>query len=199
MDRLEPQAELGGLGLLDGEVRVVDYDPSWPAAFSLLAAPLRAVLPAARVEHVGSTSVPGCAAKPLVDLSVGLAPGSSFDLDAADACGLSFRSVNPEAVLFARYDGSGLRLCNVHVREAVSAGERWDLLFRDFLRAHPGEAAAYSEAKRRAAGAADRAAYSAAKAPFIESRRRRIESFAEETGWQLGAPARPSAAGAAGA
>ena len=198
MDRMQPQAELAGLGLGDDEIRVVDYDPTWPVAFSVLAAPLREVLPAARVEHVGSTSVPGCAAKPLIDVSVGLPPGSSFDLEAATACGLSFRAVNPEAVLFARYDGSGLRLCNVHVREAGAPGERWDLLFRDFLRSHPHEAADYAQAKRRAAGAADRAAYSAAKAPFVESLRRRVETFARETGWQLGALARRSGAGAAG-
>jgi hypothetical protein len=70
---------LGGthLGLTHSQVRLVSSDPGWPEAFQRLAAELRAALGelAVAVEHVGSTAVPGLAAKPILDVAIGLAPG----------------------------------------------------------------------------------------------------------------------------
>jgi GrpB protein len=66
------------LGLAYGRVRLVDSDPRWPGAFRRLAAELRATLGelAVAVEHIGSTAVPGLAAKPILDVAIGLAPGA---------------------------------------------------------------------------------------------------------------------------
>lgn len=176
------------LGLSDDEVTVVDYVDSWPTSFEALAAPLRDRLPEARVEHMGSTSIPGLPAKPLIDISVGLPPAASLPVALAEECGLSFRGVNPESVLFAIFESPGYRLANVHFRYAGAESERWDLLFRDFLRAHPVVARQYGDAKRRAAEAVDRrgrAAYSDTKAPFIRSLVGEIESWAVAMKWQL--------------
>jgi GrpB-like predicted nucleotidyltransferase (UPF0157 family) len=177
---------LSAIGLGDDEVRVVDYDHSWPSLFESIAAPLRHELLASRVEHVGSTSVPGLAAKPLIDISVGLAPRSSLDEAVTTRCGLIFRAVNPESVLFALYERPGLRIANVHVRYMGEESERWDILVRDFLRTHRSVALQYGEAKRQAAAAADgRAAYSATKAPFLNALSSEMERWSTTSGWQL--------------
>jgi GrpB-like predicted nucleotidyltransferase (UPF0157 family) len=116
-------------------------------------------------------------------VSVALPPGTSLDTEAASACGLVFRAVNPEATLFAIYGPLGVRVANVHVRYRDSSGELWDLLFRDFMREHPEDVVAYGEMKCEAVGAPDRAAYSLTKAPFIESMSPRIHRWASESGW----------------
>ncbi len=176
-----------GIGLRDEEVVVVDYNADWPASHAKVAAPLRERLPMARIDHIGSTSVPGLAAKPVIDINVGLAANTSLHVDVVEACGLAFRAVNPESVLFAIFDRPGFRLANVHVRHAGSGAERWDLLFRDFLRAHPSVAADYGRAKRRACEAVagrGRGAYSETKAPFIASITPQIHRWALETRWE---------------
>ena len=169
------------VGLDDDVVRVVDYHPLWPSAFDALASPLRRHLPGSRIEHVGSTSVPGLAAKPLIDISVGLPPGGSLAAATAHECGLEFRAVNPESVLFAIFARPGFRLANVHVRYRGAESERWDILFRDFLRAHPAIAQRYGETKRAAAATVSglgRSEYSETKAPFIRSLIPEIEAWA---------------------
>lgn len=173
--------------LLDDEVRVVAYDPAWSSRFEQLAAQLRIALGknAQRIDHIGSTAVPQLWAKPLIDINVGLAAGGSFDLAVAETVGLTWRAVNPESVLLAAYDGPR-RLANIHVRYAGTATERWDLLFRDFLRAHPAIVQQYSQIKLDCARqwGTDRAAYSAAKAPFIRQLTPLMEHWAGETAWR---------------
>ena len=177
------RAPVTGLGLADDEVRIEPYDYSWPEHFAEICSLIRPAAPDARIEHVGSTSIPGCSAKPLIDVSVVLSPGTSLDTEAASACGLVFRAVNPEATLFVIYGPLGRRLANVHVRYRGSSSELWDLLFRDFMREHPKDMVAYGEMKCQAVVAGDRAAYSRAKAPFIESVSPRIHKWASESGW----------------
>lgn len=157
------------VGQLVVSVRIEPYDPEWPREFRRIRARLRPVLPGARIEHVGSTAVPGCAAKPIIDVSVGLAPGSALRVDVARSSGLEFRSVRPWSVVFALGDERGERLANVHVRYRGSASELGDLLFRDYLRSHPAAVEEYGRLKHRlVAKASDPAAYSRQKAPFIE-------------------------------
>jgi len=176
-------AGLTGLGLGDDEVRIEPYDDSWPERFAEISALIRPAAPDARIEHIGSTSIPGCSAKPLIDVSVALPPGTALDTEAASACGLVFRAVNPEATLFAIYGPLGMRLANVHVRYADSPSELWDLVFRDFMRGHPKDVVAYGEMKCQAVVAGDRAAYSRAKVPFIESISPRIHKWASDNRW----------------
>ena len=174
----------GRLGLADGEVRMVAPDDEWPLAFAAIYARLAPVTGDARIAHIGSTSVPGMPGKPLVDVSVGLAEGSALDAEPASAAGFVFRAVNPEAVLFALYSPLGLRIANVHVRYRDTGPERWDLLWRDYLRANPGEVAAYAEAKEAAAHLhRQRQAYSAAKGHFITAAATRARAWGVRTGW----------------
>jgi GrpB-like predicted nucleotidyltransferase (UPF0157 family) len=167
--------------VLREEVAVVDYDPAWPERFREEAEHLRSCLPRAlvgRIEHFGSTAVPGLAAKPIVDMLVEVA-----SLDAAkaevvpilEAQGYDYfwrptagDDVPPFYAWFIKRDALGRRTHHIHMVEAHF--EHWDrLLFRDLLIERPDMARRYEALKRRLAAAypLDRVAYARAKTDFI--------------------------------
>jgi putative glutamine amidotransferase len=165
-------------GQTEGRTRsyaIGPYDPAWPARFESEAARIREALgeTAVRIEHVGSTSVPGLAAKPVVDIQVSvpsMAPRATY----RDALvGLGYRwALDPwtdEHEFFSR-DEEGERTFHVHVCSAGSGWERRHLTFRDWLRANPEDAAAYERLKRELAEQHKRDTYSyaAAKTDFIQ-------------------------------
>jgi GrpB-like predicted nucleotidyltransferase (UPF0157 family) len=145
-------------------VAIVDYDPTWPDQFEQLAVALRRQLgdPVLAIDHIGSTSVPGLAAKDVIDLQVTVA-----SLADADRLAPGFGQAGYAAAPY-RHDHRpagdtgdpglwekrlwqsppGARRVNVHVRVAGWPNQRYALLFRDYLRAHPRAAAAYARLKR---------------------------------------------------
>ncbi|GAA1970888.1 GrpB family protein [Amycolatopsis minnesotensis] len=161
-------------------VVIVDYDDGWPALFDELRQPLAAALGTltSRVEHVGSTSVPGLAAKPIIDMVIVL--DSAVDLDEAAArirpLGYERRGDSgvPGREAFSRPDG----LPAHHLYASAADGEQLarQLAFRDALRASPEKARAYATLKRELARRfhTDRAGYTDAKTSFIESVLREI-------------------------
>ena len=170
-----------------GEVTLAEYDPDWPAQFESLRRTIARAIPDARIEHIGSTSVPGCAAKPVIDISIGLAPGTSVRDATLTAAGLKFRSVRPYSVVFAVDRADGTRHANAHVRYRDSEAEIGDLRFRDFLRTHPDAVRDYVNAKRRAASIpVGNDGYTRAKAPFIEELQVQIKRWAKASGWKPG-------------
>ena len=153
-------------------IEVVPYDEEWPRLFSSLGASLRAALgdTALRIDHIGSTSVPGLAAKPLlIDVQISVAalePMEPYRLR-LEGLGLVFSADNAE--LTKRYfrEPSGSRRTHIHVRQAGSWAEQFALLFRDYIRTHQEDALLYADLKRRLAGeyGEDRQDYTEAKAP----------------------------------
>ena len=154
-------------------IEVVDYDPEWPAHFLEAQAEVRRALgdQVAAIEHGGSTSVPGLAAKPVIDMWAALRePIEVEHITAMAAIGYDYLG---EAAL----EGQDLfikrapRVCHLHCYRV--GNPEWDrhLAFRDWLRLHPAGAAAYAMLKRELATrfAADRLAYTEAKSDFIES------------------------------
>jgi GrpB-like predicted nucleotidyltransferase (UPF0157 family) len=138
----------------DGRVRLAEHDPSWAARYAELAGAVREAL-GERVlllEHCGSTSVPGLAAKPVIDMLLLVADPADEaayvpDLEAA---GFPFRLREPEwheHRLFRRVDPRA----NLHVFGPGSPEAERMLLFRDRLRDHPEERDAYERAKRELA------------------------------------------------
>jgi GrpB-like predicted nucleotidyltransferase (UPF0157 family) len=173
-------------------VVIVDYDPTWPALFAELGAAMRAVLPdsAVRIDHIGSTSVPGLAAKPIIDVQVSVPsfqPDEAFRTPLQDM-GLVYRSDNVE--LTKRYfrEAPGRRRTHVHVRQLGSFSQQLPLLFRDYLRHHDDAAAAYADVKRRCAleYRYDRSAYLEAKDRFVWEIIRQADRWAQRTGWSCG-------------
>ncbi|MBK6897797.1 MAG: GrpB family protein [bacterium] len=165
------------------EIAVVPYDPRWPELFRLEKEHLRSCLPpdlVRRVEHFGSTAVPGLSAKPVVDMLIETADLRATRLLVApllEAQGYDYfwRPTSGDdgppfyAWFIKRDPRTGARTHHLHMVEA-SFREHWDrLLFRDHLIARPGVAREYERLKLALAAAypRDRAAYTRGKSAFI--------------------------------
>jgi GrpB-like predicted nucleotidyltransferase (UPF0157 family) len=160
-----------------GAIEVVDYDPAWPAQF---AAERDAVARALgdlvfAIEHIGSTSVPGLAAKPIIDLMVGLrdlATARAAAVAPMQALGYVYLPEYETWLtdeLFFRKGPPGPWTHHAHLMERTNPRWTRHLAFRDHLRARPDEAAAYAAEKRRLAAqhGDDFAAYRVGKSEFI--------------------------------
>lgn len=154
-------------------IELVASQPDWPERFAREAERLRAALGDGRLrlEHVGSTSVPGLAAKDVIDIQLsvpGFEPMAAYRLP-IERLGYVFRPDDePRHRFFKLEDAGGRRLVNLHVCEAGGTWERDHLAFRDFLRAHPDAASEYERLKRRLAPEfEDVNEYAEAKGPFI--------------------------------
>jgi GrpB-like predicted nucleotidyltransferase (UPF0157 family) len=159
-----------------GAIEVRDYDPKWPVLFDEECSRLGSVFgPAVTIEHVGSTSVPGLAAKPIIDLLVGvasLAEAKSVCMGPLLALGYTYISEYEAWLpgeLFFRKGMPGPWTHHAHVMEISHPRRQELLLFRDYLRAHPETASAYGSLKKSLALAFgdDIAGYRNAKAQFI--------------------------------
>lgn len=166
---------MDGLGE-EGLVRVVPYDPSWSASFETVRGELATVVPEAlSIEHVGSTSVPGLASKPTVDVLLVVDELSAVLDRISELAGIGFEyrpgSFAPERRhLFFRRMVGGERTHHLHVLASDSPEPDAYRLFRDYLRANPDAAARYEAAKLDLADrfVYDRASYVRAKEPVVE-------------------------------
>jgi NAD-dependent deacetylase len=155
-------------------VEVIDYDPEWPKLYAEEAARVREALgPAVKeVEHVGSTAVPGLAAKPIIDLTVGLRQLELTPAQIGAMQVLGYEYLGEHGLpgrLFFRREAAGRRTHHVHVVEWDGDHWRSHRAFRDYLRSHPTEAADYAEEKRRiAAEAAGLDDYWERKQPYVD-------------------------------
>lgn len=152
-------------------VTFADYDPGWPARFEARAADLRSVLGgrALLIEHIGSTSVPGLAAKPIIDILLGIADpddeaaylpdlqAAGYDLRVQEPGHRCLRAGEPDAP------------ANIHCYAPDHPESCRYLVFRDRLRSSGGDRARYEAAKRALADRewADVNYYAEAKGPVI--------------------------------
>ncbi len=187
-----PQRPANVGGAPSQPIEVVAYDPAWPGLFAELGRQLRGALGdvALRIDHIGSTSVPGLAAKPIVDVQVSVAsfePLEAFK-QPLEQLGFVYRAGNAERTKRYFREPPGSRRTHLHVRRAGSFSEQWALLFRDYLRAHRDVAAEYAAVKRRLAMQfrADRHGYTEAKVPFMWQVIRQADEWAQATGWLPG-------------
>ncbi len=173
------RAELGRLF----PVSISESDPEWPVLFeaekAVLADSLGAEI-AGRIEHVGSTAVPGLVAKPVIDVLLEIAQDADLSLlrERMGALGyeVNERPENPPpCLMFVKgYTPEGYRgqAYHVHVRYP---GDWDEIVFRDFLRSHPKDARSYAELKLALAELHrnDREAYTEAKTDFVRDAVRR--------------------------
>jgi GrpB-like predicted nucleotidyltransferase (UPF0157 family) len=173
-------------------IRVMAYDAQWPTLFIEQSETMRAALGevALRIDHIGSTAVPGLAAKPIIDIQISVA---AFDpLEAfrtpLERSGYVFSADNQEQTKRYFRERPGSRRTHVHVRRAGSFSEQLTLLFRDFLRAHPEWAQHYAELKLSLAErhAGDRRRYTEEKRPFTWDVLAHADDWAQRTGWFAG-------------
>jgi GrpB-like predicted nucleotidyltransferase (UPF0157 family) len=139
---------------LTGKLQVVDYDPAWPGLFAREADRVRAVLGdrVSQLEHIGSTSVPGLAAKPIIDMLLvvpdpGDEPAYLPDLEAA---GYVLVIREPDWYQHRCFKGPDTDV-NLHVYPPGCPEIERYLLFRDRLRHDPAERARYQRVKRELA------------------------------------------------
>jgi GrpB-like predicted nucleotidyltransferase (UPF0157 family) len=181
---------------------VIRIDPAaaaWAVRGRELAAAVHAAAAPAslRVEHIGSTAIPGMAAKPVYDLQMSVAALDPGALDAPLAAeGFvrkpyehdhvpAGRDEPPERWRKLMYARETPEPVNLHVRLAGSPNERLALLFRDWLRAHPAAVAAYAAFKSVLAGhVTDLGAYTDVKDPVVDLVVAAAEDWAAATGWR---------------
>jgi GrpB-like predicted nucleotidyltransferase (UPF0157 family) len=182
-------------------IRIAEPDEHWAGEFNAIAADLHDATggSARRIDHIGSTSVPGLAAKDVIDIQVTVSDEQALE-DVASALGDRGWRRDPAIVrdhqvpglptdpsewpkvFFDEPDGS--RPIHIHVRIDGRANQRYALLFRDYLRDHPVAAAAYEEVKRGLATLApDSGSYADAKDPACDLVYLAAEVWAREEDW----------------
>ena len=158
-------------------VIIVDYNPDWPARYQAESARIfLAIEPwVAAIEHIGSTSVPGLGAKPIIDIMVGIhsLDDASHCIEPLRALGYQYHPEFEDSLPERRYFNRGPRDDHYHLHMVELDGGFWErhLLFRDYLMSHPETAQEYERLKRELAAQYrdDRSGYTDAKTEFITS------------------------------
>jgi GrpB-like predicted nucleotidyltransferase (UPF0157 family) len=178
-------------------IRILPANPDWPDHFARVKAALRSALPPdALIHHIGSTAVPGLQAKDIIDIQITLPVLTDLNHPAIAALGFTRRRPTtdhcpPGLVLLPAdlakhlYGTSAPIAANIHIRAAGRFNQRYPLLCRDYLRAHPHAAAAYGAIKQNLAARfpEDTEAYYAIKDPVFDLIMAGAEDWARATGW----------------
>jgi GrpB-like predicted nucleotidyltransferase (UPF0157 family) len=151
---------------LADNIVIADYDPAWPQLFEDERARLQDAIGewTYAIEHVGSTSVPGLAAKPIIDIGVALneladalkciTPLEELGYHCRGEFGIPgriyFRKATDEPDAGQIYDGVR-RTHQIHMYHRDHEQFRWHVAFRDYMRSHPDAATEYEELKRQLA------------------------------------------------
>jgi GrpB-like predicted nucleotidyltransferase (UPF0157 family) len=184
-------------------IEIHDHKPTWAVEFAALGKALRQALgsDALRIDHIGSTSVLGLAAKDIIDMQLSVESLKGSLVSTIEASGFMGRpdiesdhvpelaDASPEEwqkMYFCELEGQ--RAVHLHVRVAGRANQRYALLFRDYLRSHPAAAASYGELKRRLAAQIDNSdVYAYVKDPACDLIMQAAEVWASTTAWTPGA------------
>jgi GrpB-like predicted nucleotidyltransferase (UPF0157 family) len=162
-------------------IEIVSYDAAWPSLFEAEAVAIREVMGslALRIEHVGSTSVPGLAAKPVIDIQVSVATLATFETHSGALAQVGYTHIplGPFDLVYPFFQKPADQPSTHHVHLCVLGSdlERRHLAFRDYLRSHPAVGTEYVELKRSLAAAHDgatlesRERYSLSKTQFVSS------------------------------
>lgn len=164
------------MGKAGKRVVVASYDAAWEERFREIREELEAALGdlALRIEHVGSTAVPGLPAKPILDIDVVIRDYGVFDAAVSALKEIGYEHKGDLGITGReafRYDGKEhLMKHHLYVCPEDSPELRRHLAFRDYLRTHPEDAAEYGRVKKEGAALYpdDVERYIAHKAPFIE-------------------------------
>lgn len=160
------------LGVAQGTVRLEEYDPRWP---ELAAREMQRVGAALgplvqRIEHIGSTAVPGLPAKPILDLALVVGAADQLPALAVGLAGLGYRAWGEHGLPGRQFFSLGEPVTH-HVHAVVGGSPHWAvwLRFRDRLRADAADRAAYAACKRQLARAHpdDRRSYTRGKDDLV--------------------------------
>lgn len=180
-------------------IEIVQPQPEWAAEFTALRQTIMSVAPpGASIHHIGSTAVPDLPAKDVIDIQLTLDDLSQLDCAALEDLGFDWRRdlrtdhcppgmTLPAPELTKLFFKSTGRAANLHVRERGRFNQRYALLCRDYLRAHPRSVAAYTEIKRQLARrfANDVDAYYDIKDPVFDIIIDGANDWAQLTHWTI--------------
>jgi GrpB-like predicted nucleotidyltransferase (UPF0157 family) len=183
-------------------IKIVPYQPRWRDEFLAIGKVLRDGLGklALRIDHIGSTAVPGLAAKDIIDIQITVAALSEEVDRVMSAMGYTRVAYITQDHRPAQSGGNaddwekwyyrppeGQRHIHVHMRVKGRLNQLYPLLFRDYLRKHPATAEAYAELKRRlAANLADSQTYPDVKDPAVDLIYLAAMEWARVIGWEAG-------------
>jgi len=181
---------LNEMPTVNSELKIVPYDPRWPSAFEAEAIRLREALGplALRIDHNGSTSIPGLAAKPIIDIQISVALLQPIVAYGAPLRAIGYLHVTGPDDSFCPFfhrPSQWPHTHHLHVVQNGGAEERRTLAFRDYLREHGEVAREYEQLKRDLAtqlapsDRESREAYARAKTHFID----RIVAIALSSGY----------------
>ncbi len=159
----------------------IEYDPAYPRVFSELVRIIQSVLPDARVEHVGSTSVPGLGGRGAVDAVVVSDPADRARMvQALKGIGFTdfpYGAAQPALTYRLHLDGQDYFILLYFLPPEHEYVKGW-LAFREFMRGHPEQIEQYAQIKKAAiaAGKTQPWSYQQAKTPYLEELWRRIEA-----------------------
>lgn len=182
-------------------ITIDEYHPDWPEEFEQMRAALQDALGelVLRIDHIGSTAVPGLGAKDVIDVQVTVRELSAQLKDRLAQAGYEHREgiTHDHLPLGAEGDpGSwakwvfvqppGQRRANIHLRIDGHPNQRYPLLFRDYLRAHPNSARSIERIKRELARRFpdDLEAYYEIKDPVYDLIWEAAKEWSQTTGWQ---------------
>jgi len=154
-------------------IQVVPYDSDWPQQFKCEAKKLYRALSniTCNIEHIGSTSVPGLAAKPIIDILISVHNIKAFDLEQSNLVSLGYEAKGEFGIAGRRYfqKGGNQRTHHVHVYQEGSEHLTRHIAFRDYLVANTDIAIAYQKVKLSAVQLCnnDSEQYQALKNDFI--------------------------------
>lgn len=180
-------------------IKVIPYQSSWPLEYE---AHVKQLLPSIdkqiiRIDHIGSTSIPGLAAKDIIDLQIAVPQFTEEFLETMKALGYQHHpglkdNSPPDAdpcqwqkEVFT--EPEGIRRFNIHVRKMGAFNMRQALLFRDYLRSHRNSVKAYGLLKQRLAKKhpGERTFYYTIKDPIFEIIWEAAEYWAGNMGWHI--------------
>jgi GrpB-like predicted nucleotidyltransferase (UPF0157 family) len=163
------------------------YDPNWVTKFESIKETLTPIFgdKAIQIEHMGSTSIPGMMAKPLIDILIivknvhDLSEQIEKMTETGYECGENY--IAPNTLIFFKLGPDGEKLENIHVCEADSFKAKQFLTMRNFLRAFPEKAKTYSDLKAMNFNKypEDYPAYRSAKKPFLDQIEKEAYEWAE--------------------
>ncbi|WP_300527976.1 GrpB family protein [Maricaulis sp.] len=163
---------------------ITPYNSDWPEIFEIERRRLDALIDAVSIDHIGSTSVPGLAAKPVIDMLVSIASLVFLDKQAEALQAAGYQILGEHGLAGRRYlrrhAPDGTRTHHIHVYKQGDDNLRRHLVFRDYLRAHAHERDAYSALKHELVRAGvDRKAYQSGKDAFVTALEQRALAWAE--------------------
>lgn len=178
--------------MAQSRVEIHRYTDEWAREFGVIGKALRNALTgtALRIDHIGSTSIPGLAAKPIIDIQLSVLSLEPMDFRAPiESLGYVWREHNPERTKRYFREPPGSRRTHVHVRKAGSWHEQYALLFRDFMRLHADACKKYEQVKWDLAAQYpyDMPSYTDAKASIFWEIMQQADRWAAATGWEPGA------------